>query len=204
MTCPYCGAAAKPNTSYCTTCGQLLAAAVPPSPPPSAALPPPTGGSPAGAPERGAIPALPPLPPLGPRPPVPLPAPLGADPVLAPAPAPASPAPPPPAAARPAVLRLPDGAEAPLEGQLVLGRNPSSAELEGHRMLALEDPRKMLSRSHLAIDARGARVTAMDLGSANGTTLVRGGAATPLGARLPVILEPGDTLVIGSLQLVVG
>lgn len=130
-------------------------------------------------------------------------APRATAPAAASPPAPAPPAAPRPApagpVARPSHVRFPDGTRVPLEGRLVLGRDPGA--LEGHTVLALEDPLKLLSRSHLAIDARGARVTATDLGSANGTTLERGGASTRLAARLPVILEPGDALVIGSLRL---
>jgi len=204
--CPYCGTAAKPNSAYCAACGQLLAAeaAGAAAAPTAAAFPPPIGG----APRPGSVPVLPPLPPVGPRPPVPLPAPLGAEtptpsppPYIPPAPGaePVTPAAPLP---RPTGLRLPDGTQADLTGQLVLGRNPSAGEsLEGHVMIALDDPMKTLSRSHVAIDARGPRVTVVDLGSANGTTLVRSGASTRLSPRLPVILEPGDGLRIGSLEL---
>jgi hypothetical protein len=208
--CPYCGTAAKPNSAYCANCGQLLAAEAPAERAGAAAFPPPIGGAPApgGSGLSSGIPILPPLPPMGPRPPVPLPAPLGAEtpaapppPYIPPAPGvePAAPVAPLP---RPTVLRLPDGTQADLTGQLLLGRNPSAGEgLEGHVMLALDDPKKMLSRSHVAIDARGPRVTIVDLGSANGTTLVRSGSSTRLSPRLPVILEPGDRLLLGSLEL---
>lgn len=199
--CPYCGTAAKPNSAYCVNCGQLLAAAPAEPRTGAAAFPPPIGG--ASAP--GGVPILPPLPPLGPRPPVPLPAPLGADSPSAPPPRiPAAPAPveTPAPVARPAVVVLPDGSTRELAGQLVLGRNPAAAGgVEGHTLIALDDPRKTISRAHLAIDARGARVTAVDLASGNGTTLVRGGSATRLSPRLPVILEPGDRLLLGMLEI---
>ncbi|TDE97469.1 FHA domain-containing protein [Occultella glacieicola] len=65
-----------------------------------------------------------------------------------------------------AVVRGPDaGWVAPLGATpVLLGRGPTAT-------LALEDPQ--LSREHLLVGARGGRLRARDLGSANGTVLIR-------------------------------
>ncbi|WP_062518624.1 FtsK/SpoIIIE domain-containing protein [Demequina silvatica] len=83
------------------------------------------------------------------------------------------------------VIAGPDagGALAPMDRDAVVGRDGASA---------LEDP--ALSRRHLAIDARG---RARDLGSRNGTVLVRGGRRRRLG-RLRRRLRDGDVLFAGG------
>ncbi|WP_154793133.1 FtsK/SpoIIIE domain-containing protein [Occultella kanbiaonis] len=77
-----------------------------------------------------------------------------------------------------AVIAGPDpGWVAPLGAQPVLvGRGPTAS-------LALEDP--SLSREHVLVSARGGRLRARDLGSANGTTMVRARRGPRADAPIP-------------------
>jgi hypothetical protein len=201
--CRFCGAAIRPNTMFCPSCGQLVVADVPA--PSGSALPPPfrtTGGGPSSPSTPAAAPVAPP-PAVEP---VPLPDTAAWTPA-APS-APAAPVVPPPAPVAPAglALRLPDGTEIPLDRTLVLGRNPAGrADAHGGVPVAIPDPGRSVSRVHLIIaPAEPGRAHATDAGSGNGTTLERGGARHPLAAQTPVEIHAGDRLLLGDVLVVVG
>ncbi|SDN45469.1 hypothetical protein SAMN05216355_10464 [Actinomyces ruminicola] len=86
----------------------------------------------------------------------------------------------------------------PLEGQCVLGRAPQRLAAADVQLVEL-DASTAVSRSHLRIGVAGAGAWAEDLGSANGSVLVRAnGTRTPLepGVRTP--LGPGGVVVLAE------
>ncbi len=87
------------------------------------------------------------------------------------------------------VIREGDGAggEYPLDGELVIGREPGSADL------VLADPG--ISRRHAAVRALGGAVTVEDLGSSNGT-FVNGKSISG-----EVELAQGDEVQVGGTVL---
>jgi pSer/pThr/pTyr-binding forkhead associated (FHA) protein len=79
------------------------------------------------------------------------------------------------------------GNEYPLDGELILGREPSAVDL------VLEDPG--VSRRHAAVRALGGQITVEDLGSSNGT-FVNGESI-----RAEVELADGDEIQVGGTLL---
>ena len=71
-------------------------------------------------------------------------------------------------------LDLPDGGRMELRGDTVVGRRPKAPEDATGRVLTirLNDPEKMVSRSHALLRLDGDRVQVIDLNSANGTSVV--------------------------------
>ena len=175
------------------------------------------------APPASAAPAAPPAPAPGPAPgpsaaggwPPPAPAPHAPAPHAAAPAAPAAPATPPPApfpAAPPApapgvgagwAVRLPDGTVAALDGPLLVGRNPDPQD--GVRTVAVADPGRSVSKTHLmlGVDEHGPWV--VDRGSTNGTlvTLADGQRIVCLPDRR-VRLADGSLVAFGDLALAVG
>ncbi len=97
------------------------------------------------------------------------------------------------------VLVLPDGRREPLaDGVMVIGRDPTSPGAE--RLLAIDD--RSLSRNHLRLECRAGILQAIDLGSTNGSRVVRpGGRIDELTAGLPAHLEPGVILELGERRV---
>lgn len=193
--CRFCGAAVRPNTMFCPSCGQLVVAATPPAE--ASALPPPfrtTGGGPRATP-RTAEPAAP----AAPIAPVPLPESASAASARTVAP----PAPVPPAAL---VLRLPGGVEHAIDRELVLGRNPAGRSPRPDGVpVEVPDPTRSVSRTHLVVrPGAPGEALAEDLGSGNGTLLERMGARRPLRPHEAVAVRAGDRLVLGDVVIDVG
>jgi len=223
--CAACGQPVDPDAFVCLNCGDRLQSAAPTGhipPPPGMPLPPPP--APAAAPPPPPLPARPA--PVIPPPPrfsatdsftlqVP-----SAD--LPPAP-PSYPDrvpfvatyPPPPPAGEPDesddptvvldrrpkaewLLRLPDGAAVPVDGLLVLGRRPqASSGPAGARLVAIADPGRTVSRTHVAVEPNpGIGILVRDLLSANGIVLV-----APDGAESEI--EPGGSVLITDVCSIV-
>jgi len=100
------------------------------------------------------------------------------------------------------VLRLSTGGDIPLDRDVFLGRDPSNNEDRKARkphILRLPSPGKDISRDHLEIRLIGWRVMVIDLGSANGTTVVMpGGTPEPLAAGGTRIIEPGTQVILAD------
>jgi hypothetical protein len=195
--CRFCGAAVRPNTMFCPSCGQIVVADAPAAG--GSALPPPfrtTGGG-SREPQATAAPVSPPEPVA----PVPLPE-------LTPRPAArpttvAPPAPVPPAAL---ALRLPQGSEIAIDQTLVLGRNPAGGAADhGGIPVEVADPTRSVSRVHLIIrpGAPGEAI-AEDAASGNGTSIERAGTRHPLRPREPFPISAGDRLLLGDVVVEVG
>lgn len=110
-------------------------------------------------------------------------------------------------AARPvvAVLLVSTGETIEVRGDVVVGRAPQPLpgippqRAAATRLVAVPSPTHMVSRSHLALTTTGANVLAQDLGSSNGTVLVRDGISPVLLATaLPTPLLVGDLLDVGD------
>jgi len=194
--CRFCGAAVRPNTMFCPSCGQIVVADAPVSG--GSALPPPfrtTGGG-----SREAQTSAAPVSPPEPVAPVPLPD-------VTPRPA-RSTAVAPPAPVSPAALalRLPQGSEIAIDQTLVLGRNPAGRAADhGGVPVEVADPTRSVSRVHLIIrPGAPGEATAEDAGSGNGTLVERAGARHPLRARDPFPISAGDRLLLGDVVVEVG
>lgn len=100
------------------------------------------------------------------------------------------------------VLRLSTGAAVRLDGDLVLGRNPRVPE--GHvgpepALVVVADPNRDISGQHLSVTLDYWNVLVRDLGSTNGTQLLRAGAEPlTLHPGEAVLMELNDTLVMAD------
>nr|WP_240977490.1 FHA domain-containing protein [Planctomonas sp. JC2975] len=121
-------------------------------------------------------------------------------------------APPAPAAQTPPVSRtwfvvLPTGARIPVNGSLLVGRNPVRFEpWAGAELLPVDDPVRSVSKTHAVIEVVGDGIRVTDLHSTNGVSVLdASGAAAPLipGAATPV--AAGAAVLFGSyrVQLIV-
>ncbi|MDU0347582.1 FHA domain-containing protein, partial [Actinomyces sp. MRS3W] len=100
-----------------------------------------------------------------------------------------------------AVLALSTGQAVPVRGEVIVGRAPQAragAET-ATQLVAVPSPAHFVSRSHLEVSVAGWNLLARDLGSSNGTVLLRAG--TPpvlLASALPTPLLFGDLLDLGD------
>lgn len=99
-------------------------------------------------------------------------------------------------------LRLPDGSVVPVDGPLVLGRNPRPVEgvPAGAQRLALDDPARQVSATHALVVAEGGDLWVEDLHSTNGTTVRADGRAVALQPRTRVRVAPGAELDLAGLR----
>lgn len=102
-------------------------------------------------------------------------------------------------------LRLPDGRVVPVDGRVLLGRRPRAERVAGTDipvLLALDDPNREVSGTHVEVWAEEWSVRVRDLGSTNGTVLSLSGAGGSGDRRL----APGDVedLVPGAALLLAG
>jgi hypothetical protein len=102
------------------------------------------------------------------------------------------------------VLVLDDGTRVPLDGDYVVGREPTfdSDVIDGRaRPLRVNDPNGTVSRLHLRISLVGWQVEVSDLGSANGSLLQSSGAERSLAPFEPTVIEPGTRIGIGHRSM---
>jgi len=100
-----------------------------------------------------------------------------------------------------AVLTVSTGQTVPVRGKVVVGRapRPRPGEEPAAELVTVPSPTHFVSRSHLEVSVAGWSLLAQDLGSANGTVLVRAGAPPVLLATaLPTPLLVGDLLDVGD------
>lgn len=88
-------------------------------------------------------------------------------------------------------LRLPNGAEVPLRGTLVLGRNPIPPPGVVATALPIGDPRRSVSKTHALLELRDGLPWLTDLNSTNGTTVTN-----EVGEA--IVCEPGAALPLGE------
>ena len=100
------------------------------------------------------------------------------------------------------VLRVSSGATAVLDADIIIGRLPqgtSSTAAQSPRLLAVPSPGKAISKTHCAVRVEGWDMRVEDLGSTNGTFLLRAGEEP---RRVPehqqLLLRVGDIIDIGD------
>lgn len=87
-------------------------------------------------------------------------------------------------------LTTDDGAERVVEKAVVVGRNPAASADEV--LFVMKDDTRSVSKTHLRIDGSGDEVLVTDLGSTNGSTLLReDGARENLVPNAPTVLPIG-------------
>lgn len=99
-----------------------------------------------------------------------------------------------------AALTLDDGGVIEIRGSgILLGRDPAPTP-GGPRLVpvAIADPSMSVSKTHLAVIRAGAGLVAIDLGSTNGSAIVRAGVEHPLTPREQVALRDDDTIRLGD------
>ena len=93
---------------------------------------------------------------------------------------------------------LPGGAEVPLDTAVLLGRDPVAPEgVRGARPIAVRDPQKTVSKTHVLLTPDPGGVRVRDLNSTNGTTLL-------LPSGRGVVPAGGEVLVEQALDLELG
>ncbi|WP_104191492.1 FHA domain-containing protein [Cryobacterium sp. Y82] len=99
-------------------------------------------------------------------------------------------------------LLVSGGTEVLLDRSAVIGRKPSAARFTADRMphlVTVPSPQQDISRSHLEVRCEGESVLAVDLGTTNGTRLLRSGAdPVRLHPQEPTMLVHGDVLDLGD------
>lgn len=106
------------------------------------------------------------------------------------------------AAPRAATLRLvaDDGAERSAQSAVVIGRNPSAGD--GEVLFVVKDDSRSVSKTHLRIDGTGEDTLVTDLGSTNGSAMVReDGSRENLIPHTATVLPAGARLAIGDRTL---
>ena len=100
------------------------------------------------------------------------------------------------------VLRVSSGATAVLDADIIIGRLPqgtSSTAAQSPCLLAVPSPGKAISKTHCAVRVEGWDIRVEDLGSTNGTFLLRAGEEP---RRVPehhqLFLRIGDVIDIGD------
>ena len=103
-------------------------------------------------------------------------------------------------------VRLVDdtGRSVALARSALIGRDPAAApDEEVEHLIALDDPDRTVSKTHLRIDVAEHGVTAVDRGSGNGTTARIGGADHALEPGVPLGVPVGTVLRLGERTVTV-
>ena len=103
-------------------------------------------------------------------------------------------------------IRLDDGRDFRLERSVLVGRNPAAAAGEAHaQLLAVPDPGRTISKTHLHLLTDGGGVWVTDRNSTNGSAVTTpDGAHTALQPGVPSFVSPGTTVHFGDRTFDVG
>ncbi len=102
------------------------------------------------------------------------------------------------------MLALADGREIPVDAKgAVLGREPVAAPSRAAASLVrITEAGQTLSRSHALFDVAGGVLGVTDLGSANGSVLIRPGAdEIDLVPQERIVVAAGDTVELGTFPV---
>lgn len=104
------------------------------------------------------------------------------------------------------VLVLPNGTAEPLDRAILVGRKPAAPLDAGSRsfgLVAVGQRNSGLSRNHLRVEPHQGGATVTDLGSTNGTVLVRAsGESIALQPHTSLLAHAGDQLILGTTIVV--
>lgn len=100
-------------------------------------------------------------------------------------------------------LQRPDGTQHVITAAAVFGRNPAAAgDWAGALPVSVPDPEKSISKTHAGLRVTAAGSSIVDLGSTNGTIVVRAdGTEDDLQPGIPVVLRVGDLVMLGKFPL---
>ena len=99
-------------------------------------------------------------------------------------------------------LVLPGGVRLPLEGSVVLGRNPSSPDDRPDAVpIALHDTTKSVSKTHALLALEGGALWLHDLHSTNGVVVVTDAGRRRVAAGAQVSVPPGATIELGNFAV---
>ena len=97
-------------------------------------------------------------------------------------------------------LTTDDGAERVVERSVVIGRNPTGDDQDV--LFVMHDETRSVSKTHLRVDGTGDDVVVTDLGSTNGSAILRtDGSRESLVPHAPTVLPAGAQLTVGDRTL---
>src|SRR5699024_11965112 len=100
-------------------------------------------------------------------------------------------------------LTTDEGSERIVEKSVVIGRNPAAPGEEV--LFVMKDDTRSVSKTHLRIDGTGEDIIVTDLGSTNGSTMLReDGSREDLVPDSPAVLPAGAQVTLGERTLSVG
>ncbi|MDR7160355.1 RDD family protein [Arthrobacter sp. BE255] len=103
-------------------------------------------------------------------------------------------------------IRLDDGRDFQLDRNVLVGRNPvGQAGEQQAQLLAVDDPGRSISKTHLHVLTDGAGVWVTDRNSTNGSAVTTpDGLRTPLQPGVPAFVSPGSTVHFGDRSFHLG
>lgn len=103
-------------------------------------------------------------------------------------------------------IRLDDGRDFQLDRNVLVGRNPvGQAGEQQAQLLAVDDPGRSISKTHLHVLSDGAGVWVTDRNSTNGSAVTTpDGLRTPLKPGVPAFVSPGSTVHFGDRSFHLG
>ncbi|MFB0837368.1 RDD family protein [Arthrobacter sp. E44] len=103
-------------------------------------------------------------------------------------------------------IRLDDGRDFQLDRSVLVGRNPVGQVGEQHaQLLAVDDPGRSISKTHLHLLTDGAGIWVTDRHSTNGSAVTTpDGLRTPLVPGVPTFVTPGSSVNFGDRTFYLG
>ncbi|MET3172196.1 UNVERIFIED_ORG: putative RDD family membrane protein YckC [Arthrobacter sp. UYCu721] len=103
-------------------------------------------------------------------------------------------------------IKLDDGRDFQLDRNVLLGRNPlGQAGEQQAQLLAVNDPGRSISKTHLHLLTDGAGIWVTDRNSTNGSAVTTpDGRRTPLRPAVPAFVSPGSTVHFGDRSFHLG
>lgn len=103
-------------------------------------------------------------------------------------------------------IRLDDGRDFQLDRSVLVGRNPVGQSGEQHaQLLAVDDPGRSISKTHLHLLTDGAGIWVTDRHSTNGSAVTTpDGRRTPLAPGVPTFVTPGSSVHFGDRTFYLG
>ena len=103
-------------------------------------------------------------------------------------------------------IRLDDGRDFQLDHSVLVGRNPLGQAGEQHaQLLAVDDPGRSISKTHLHLLTDGAGIWVTDRQSTNGSAVTTpDGLRTPLVPGVPTFVTPGSSVHFGDRTFYLG
>lgn len=103
-------------------------------------------------------------------------------------------------------IRLDDGRDFQLDSSVLVGRNPvGQAGEQQAQLLAIDDPGRSISKTHLHLLTDGAGIWVTDRNSTNGSAVTTpDGHRTPLQPGVPAFVTPGSSVHFGDRTFYLG